>query len=152
MNRIFVPSLLCSVSLFPCLQVFALSLKGELRREEGCCDALGEEGSKVRLMQCHGMTGNQFWTHNKVRRQVDGQIIQHVLSVSVVSSDHPQLFSLQYILYIYTHCIYIHICVYIHRYIFIYLYIYSELFTSYFFQIHLHNPTTEMSTLMQYQQ
>ncbi|KAK2178567.1 hypothetical protein NP493_535g01054 [Ridgeia piscesae] len=46
-------------------QIFALSLAGELRREEGCCDALGKEGSKVKLMQCHGMRGNQLWTHNK---------------------------------------------------------------------------------------
>ena len=55
-------------------------------------------------------------------------------------------------IYIYTYIyMYIYICKYIYIYIYTYIYC-SELVTSYFFQIFLHNPTTEMSTLMQYQQ
>ena len=65
----FVCEPLCSgfVCLFVCLQVFSLTHEGELRREEACMDSTGAEGAKVSLMSCHGMKGNQEWTHDRVR-------------------------------------------------------------------------------------
>ncbi len=48
-------------------QVFSLSMKDELRREESCLDGRGGEGTAVQLIPCHGFKGNQEWVHNKVK-------------------------------------------------------------------------------------
>ncbi|XP_013399940.1 polypeptide N-acetylgalactosaminyltransferase 13-like isoform X3 [Lingula anatina] len=56
-------------------EVFSLSQKNELRREEACLDSVGAEGSKVSLNPCHGHKGNQEWRHHK-----DSGVIVHVPS------------------------------------------------------------------------
>jgi hypothetical protein len=46
-------------------QVFSLSHKDELRREDLCCYAENNAGSTVKMMLCNGQS-NQKWTHIKV--------------------------------------------------------------------------------------
>ena len=50
--------------------MFSLSLRSEIRREEGCLDTAGWEGGKVSLTSCHGQGLNQKWTHNKVHYSI----------------------------------------------------------------------------------
>jgi len=50
------------------IQVFSLSKKDELRREEVCADALGRAGETVVMRHCHGHHGNQQWRHDRVMR------------------------------------------------------------------------------------
>ncbi|XP_064614409.1 probable N-acetylgalactosaminyltransferase 9 isoform X1 [Liolophura sinensis] len=47
-------------------QVLSWSLNNEIRREESCLDAAGGDGSRVKLMPCHGAGGNQKWEHDKI--------------------------------------------------------------------------------------
>ena len=56
----------CQHLWFQYFQVFSISFKDELRREEACLDGQGTEGKKVQLMPCHGGHGNQEWIHDKV--------------------------------------------------------------------------------------
>ena len=80
--------------VFPLFQVFALSLAGELRREEGCFDAVGKAEAKVELMTCHGMRGNQLWTHEKVSmgsarwHRCGGRKISGFFRIAVLTAIH----------------------------------------------------------------
>lgn len=51
--------------------MFSYSKKFELRREDSCADALGQDNEKVALSTCHGQGGNQKWEHTKVRKRFD---------------------------------------------------------------------------------
>lgn len=48
-------------------QVFSLSHKGELRREDLCCFADNNPGSNIKMISCNG-NSNQLWNHLKVNK------------------------------------------------------------------------------------
>ena len=70
-----------------CRQVFSLSQKGELRREEGCLDSV-ETSNKVKLMPCHGTWGNQEWVYNLVSNSCISNIFEHGTKSSSPFSFH----------------------------------------------------------------
>jgi hypothetical protein len=47
-------------------QVFSLSLKDELRREDGCMSTGGNNGDKISLTKCIEGDKNQQFKHDKV--------------------------------------------------------------------------------------
>lgn len=50
------------------LQVFSMTHKGELRREEGCLAANGNDGAKVTLEQCPidgDLPGKMWWSYER---------------------------------------------------------------------------------------
>lgn len=46
-------------------EVFSLTKRDEIRREEMCLDALGKLNQTVSVMHCHEQRGNQEWKHNR---------------------------------------------------------------------------------------
>ncbi|XP_076471914.1 putative N-acetylgalactosaminyltransferase 9 isoform X2 [Babylonia areolata] len=73
-------------------QVMSLSVTNDLRREEACLDSLGEDGSTVRLRQCHHNKPTMKWKHDKEKNKLIHESSGLCLDVAGQQNDgHPVL-------------------------------------------------------------
>ncbi|KAL8560243.1 hypothetical protein ACOMHN_005976 [Nucella lapillus] len=73
-------------------QVVSLSLAGELRREEACLDSVGQEGSSIRLRQCHLNKPSMKWKHDREKNKIIQESSGLCLDMAGQHNDgHPML-------------------------------------------------------------